>query len=282
MQNTILTTCGSYKKDVITSFIESLKKTGWQGRLIIFTNNLDEETTVYLKENNAFLILFSGSFPFLPGLKEKPEKEVSVNCSRYYLYDWWVSQNDPQGKILLADMRDVIFQKDPFDYPYPEGLCCFLEDKRVTLATCPFNARWMTEAFGEETLRSLGHFPVSCSGITIGDAHAIAEYLKRMVSLMKVYGGKGGIDQAVHNYLLRTSPGFQAAYYENDNGPVATLATFLAKGGILRFGRDGILKNTDGSIVNIVHQYERNKDIKRVIINHITNKNDSMLQFLKR
>ena len=36
----------------------------------------------------------------------------------------------PLSTLMLADIRDVLFQKDPFAFEIPDGLCVFQEDAR--------------------------------------------------------------------------------------------------------------------------------------------------------
>ncbi len=81
--------------------------------------------------------------------------------------------------VLLTDTRDVIFQKDPFDFSFGDTLCCFTELETMVIADTPSEtARWIEQSFGKQELMELSQKPIICAGITIGSARRILEYLE--------------------------------------------------------------------------------------------------------
>ena len=121
------------------------------------------------------------------------------------------------SKVVLADASDVVFQHDPFPY-VRRGLYTAEESGAYTLGSHPINSMWVSELYGDSTLRSLRGHRVVCSGLTMGTADAVARYLERMVSegaerlgaarlkeLQRKHGRDRcrGLDQGIHNALVR-------------------------------------------------------------------------------
>ena len=184
-------------------------------------------------------------------------KTFNVYCVRYPLYYLYLTQHRGEyAKVMLADVRDVLFQRDPFDFESPSDLNTFLEDGRQPIKDCLFNARWLKTGFGPEALRAFGDNIASCSGITIGSYEAIMKYLELMVdSMIRLKSHPAGIDQGVHNYLLYGHKFNGAHLFANERGPVMTMGktTDLP----LALDNEGRVLNRDGSVVNVLHQYDR-------------------------
>jgi hypothetical protein len=183
-----------------------------------------------------------------------------IGCSRFFSYlaflEGWV---DGASHVLLTDVRDVLFQADPFSYAPDDGLVLAMHKRSLTLGTEPTNARWLDYAYGRERWKSFANHPVSCAGTTMGTMGAVREYLTRMsaeiIRLTPRLVGQDGLDQGVHNFLLNTGQLPPARLAENGNGPFATLhGEDLAV-----FHRDSRrrLLNRNGSVVPIVHQFDR-------------------------
>ena len=86
--------------------------------------------------------------------------------------------------VMISDLRDVIFQRDPFDTPVA-SLELFLEDPAVTFATAGFNQRWVADLYGADAAARLGNMVVSCSGVSFGTRDGMIEYLEEMGSSVR-------------------------------------------------------------------------------------------------
>src|SRR4029079_15456105 len=69
-------------------------------------------------------------------------------------------------QILLTDLRDVLFQADPFAAPL-SGLEVFLEDSSMRVGEDTHNRRWIRNLYGEDVVKRIGGCVVSCSGTVI-------------------------------------------------------------------------------------------------------------------
>jgi hypothetical protein len=188
---------------------------------------------------------------------------------RYYQY----LQSQDYARILLSDVRDVLFQNDPFvALADVKGLAVSLEPRRYTVGNEPWNTERVREIYGEEMLQRIARQPVSCSGVTYGDAGAMCEYLRLMsdeiLGLSRRMARRGWLDQALHNVVLWTRWTGPLRLLETLASPVATLGSLAATE--LRRDRSGRLLNTDGSTISILHQYDRLREIKDALLQNLT------------
>jgi hypothetical protein len=113
-------------------------------------------------------------------------------------------------------------------------------------------------------LERIGSSPVANVGVTYGDREAITGYLERMTTEILAMSPRrawiGGADTAVHNMLVWTGALGEVTQLPPLQSAVATL------NGIdeaeLRLDGDGRLRNRDGSLPSVLHQYDRQPSIR--------------------
>lgn len=172
------------------------------------------------------------------------------------------------ARVLLTDVRDVLFQSDPFRWLPPKGLAVSDETATYTVATEPHNAEWIARAYGREMLDRIGGNRVSCVGVTYGDAEAILRYLRlfldELLSLRPSAAGIGGADTAIHNVLVGTGRLEPVHHLAPLASPVATLNGMPI--GDVRLDGAGRLLNRDGSEPSVLHQYDRIPGIREQLL----------------
>ena len=154
--------------------------------------------------------------------------------------------------MILSDLRDVIFKKDPRGIQHSE-LDCYLEDGSMTLGKYPHNSRWIKSSYGEETLEKLKDGRISCGGVTIGTQEGIEYYLRSMIEDEAGLGHPRycGFFQAMHNDLIHTGK-LNCRVVENEQGDVYTAGY---TDGILI--KKHVIHDRKGHTPYIVHQYDR-------------------------
>jgi FkbM family methyltransferase len=267
--NLILGTVMNYEYDVLAPFINTLKKTGYAGDIVFFCADLSEKTEKKLRGTGVMLIPFTDTFPYLPEpfAQHMPlwakGRAIQVYCLRYLLAQAYLTERTEQYQnVMLTDTRDVIFQKDPFDFNIDARLCCFEEKEGTTIGDSPINAEWIESAFGPEEREKLSHRPIICSGITIGSVSAVLSYLGtfvRTLSEKHIPMDLRGIDQGVHNYLVHEQLLPDAVLFKNSGGPVLTLGLEDS----IALDAKGNIQNASGIVPNIVHQYDRHWHIAK-------------------
>ena len=238
----------------IAPFIFSLRRCGYRGRLLLFVQDIDEKTREQLHMHGVLMQEL-----------EAPEvvMAVPVNCLRYFAYQQMLRDfPGEEGFAMLADVRDVVFQHNPFDFPVGDRLCCFLEPKGLTIGSNIINAGWVAAAYGKAVLNEMANCPISCSGTTIGPLPRIREYVDQMVDGLRAISERipfimhvmGGVDQAVHNYLLHRGVFPKAKLFTNEEGPVLTM-NYMRQNDLRVV--DGQFLSEDGGAVHVLHQYDR-------------------------
>ena len=180
---------------------------------------------------------------------------------RYKLYLDYLTDHAPNAThIAICDLRDVVFQGDPF--VGLEGLEVYLEDDTSRFTADGFNGRWIRDLYGDAELERIASEPVSCSGVTIGKRAPMIRYLKLMAEeIAQQRFPLGPHDQAVHNHLLASGLLDFATTIPNGQGRVATLGLQPD----IEVDSSGLVRNSDGTVPAVVHQHDRHAHIERQI-----------------
>lgn len=190
-----------------------------------------------------------------------------ISCGRYFLYFRYLNQRkDLFSHVLLSDVRDVVFQSDPFRYATRPGLYCFL-DPTVRLGDEPVNTRWTLNLFGDAYYQTRIGNRIFCSGTMIGDYESMLDLLHQMctvlIQALPRAVGQIGDDQAAYNHLLWENRIANAIYCENCENAVMTLKNAATDS--LVFDGSGTVLNLDGSPAPVLHQYEFHSMLKRKV-----------------
>jgi hypothetical protein len=271
-----------YEPGKVRLFAQSLAATGFRGRLVLFVYRtqvaavrellrtcaptLDAELVVIrgIREHAKFVrSCIKRLFALMPAESVPSLKRGMLrfhgmpHVTRYFHYADYLAGHDGFSQVLLSDVRDVVFQADPFA-GWSRGLYVGMENPALTIATEPFDRDWVLDAYGEAMLARLGDRQVSCSGVTFGDAESVKRYIDRILeealrlpfSKMKtrIY------DQAFHNKLLHEGELGDVHLCQPLRSPIATLGCFDPAAFTVA---DGLLLNEDGRPAAIVHQYDR-------------------------
>lgn len=180
------------------------------------------------------------------------------NALRFFIYREHLRRlSSLPDAVLLCDVRDIIFQLDPAAHLWGKGLCCTLEDRRMTVGDCPYMQRWMCGHLGETAWRAIAHHNISCSGTVAGSTSAVLHYLDAMCDALLPFTpapGMAGYDQGVHNHLIRRGALGEMRLTDNVGGPILTLGYKATQP---QCDGDGRIRCDDGTPAVIVHQYDR-------------------------
>ncbi|MGE4420770.1 MAG: hypothetical protein AB7D39_00570 [Pseudodesulfovibrio sp.] len=253
--NLILGLAAGYHYGDVRPFLASLNRAAYAGDLVFFVS----ETTRDLERMRAH------GAELLPMDRAPGLKDVPCNALRYFLYlEYLRTCGKTYDRILISDVRDVIFQRNPFAFPWPEGVGCALEDPSATVGSCPFNARWVREHLGETDLAAIADRPVSCSGTTVADHASMLAYLEKMTGLLlppSTGECMAGYDQGVHNHLVHTG-GLDGLTLFDNAGPILTLAQTRGEPAL---DARGEVLNRAGRVAHMVHQYDRKPSLFKMI-----------------
>lgn len=178
--------------------------------------------------------------------------------ARFAAYDAWLSDRPWIEQVLLTDVRDVVFQGDPFAAT-AGGLEVFIESEGASLADHSFNRKHLRAVFGVGLADRLADRPCVCVGTIFGPAAAASRLCRTMLLLAAIprseVGGAFGADQAACNLAVHL--GLVEADVRPNYERVATIGD---RAGV-RWRDDGQIVNPDGSVSPVVHQYDRHPDL---------------------
>ena len=193
----------------------------------------------------------------------------SVHARRYAIYLGYLrARLSRYDQVMMSDVRDVVFQRNPFDGIASPKCHFYLESAARTIGEDQTNARWVRGCFSAEEAELLAPCRISCSGITIGGTAAIVAYLERMAARIRgvswrVYRQIGhGYDQAIHNYLVHLDSEIDGIVVEN-NQHIATMA--LEPRAFYRLDRESLIYGPGDHLFPICHQYDRFPDLRKAV-----------------
>jgi len=218
----VLAACVNYHNYVARPFVESLLKTGYDDdyKVLKWRHPVKHEWPVDIYRLHLFLAY----------LQKFPKK-----------YD----------TVIIFDIRDIVFQKDPRGIKHSE-LDCYLEDDSMTIGSCPLNSKGIRDSYGEDALGIIKDKPISCSGTMIGTQQGIEYYLRSVIDEATRMGFRyWGAHQWIHNYLIHSDK-LKCRLVGNDQGDIYTVGYVP---GILV--KDHLVYDRKGQVPYVVHQYDR-------------------------
>ena len=178
-------------------FLASLRHSGFAGEVCIFVTDVAPETVRQLQD--------LGVRVERPGQSAQPR--MTHLSSRFFTYlDFLVRHGTNYRHVMLTDLRDVVFQADPFAVALPADIV--FAQERCRLANCPVNRAWVVQGYGNAVADNMRDCLISCAGTTFGTVGGILRYLTAMTSELtsRPVAIEGGIDQGVHNYIVHMRP----------------------------------------------------------------------------
>lgn len=205
-------------------------------------------------------------------VEESIKRLYHTNSHRWIkLRDFLFGEKRVYHAVLFTDVRDVVFQGDPFSImrgSNSTALFVFREASPArrgedgTIGTEQRNKGWVAKCFGSAGLERVAGNVVTCAGVTLGGWDASKIYVKQMVEY--ILSKSSCIDQGVHNYLV------YSGILEKALAPHPLVAVRLDQGIVASMQSmppDTVVRNRIGEIVNgrgglpflVVHQYDRSK-----------------------
>ena len=215
---------------------------------------------------NIKLFYFNSKQPLQlidPSLSVRITKDISINNYRFLLFlDYLLKNKNEYDNVMMTDIRDVIFQVDPFLSLFEKSICFFLEDSSMTFKHSVTNYEWSVEANGKAFTDSILEKTISCAGVTIGFVTSVIDYLYNMQESLKDRKIlKWGIDQGIHNGYLYGNRFESVKIFDNSNDFVCTLGACRS----YNLNKNIEVTNNKSEIYSIVHQYDRISELFLII-----------------
>lgn len=242
--DTVIGFAAGYSVDDVAPFIRSLRSV-FSGRVILIVDR-NPTLQAYLRIKRVEIETITRR-PF----RWRPHPVVE----RFAAYARVLASRDDIGKVVITDVRDVVFQGDPFGKVQDE-LQFFLEADGRSLGDHALNLKHLRRLAGDGFTGALSGRPCVCVDVVAGPSEAVTRFCRTLMLLSAIprsrLGGAFRADLAACNLIahLDLAGGRICANF----GRVATVG--LTPPGQLSVV-DGRIQNPDGSVSPIVHHYDR-------------------------
>lgn len=249
-----------YSPDDIRPYVESIQQSGFKGSKVMLVYDVPQETIDYLKSKGWDL--YGGN------LHQHIILQRFVDA--YKLLESYENET-----IIWTDVKDVIFQKDPTEWIEKNmkgeilafSECVKFKDDSwaVVNAGTSFPMEW-------EWLQNKTSY---CAGTIVGKGYALKDLFIEIYRWSLTTANQGQLsDQAAYNVLINLNHFKENVQFVNqEEGFVTQLGTVFMKKDT--FGdklleptpiyKDNKFYNQSGDEFVIVHQYDRNEQIKQQI-----------------
>ena len=246
--NLVMGTALGYNVEQLKPFVHSLRK-HYDGAIALVLDDVTPELERFF--DNYYVQHFKVGF--------NTNNQDAICSKRHIFYKQILLKNYPiVEKVMLTDVRDVIFQADPFAHEMKGDLEFFYETKLYNFCEC--HRHWFEDLgiYGRGEFAKLRDNYIICAGTTFGTKTGMYDYLNKMnteLERMQSVLGRPITDQPTHAYLIYNNRFKDYSCYHTGKGPVATLNGVTD----LVFDENDNLLNDDGSIVAVIHQWDRTK-----------------------
>ena len=260
MKYTIVGCMTRYGVEQIKPFVESIERSGFSGDKLMLVYEITQDTLDYLNEKGWILI------------QSQPQQHIILQRFRDM---YQVLHQYETDVIIWVDVKDIVFQKDPTEWL----------DKNMNKDILAFSE---SLKFGDEEWARLNagtSFPMEwewlqneeiyCAGTIVGKRDAIRDLFIDIYRWSLTTSNPEQLaDQAAYNILIHLHQfKDKVQFVKQQEGFAAQLHLKLKKGDILPYTEelatiDGdLVKNSKGELYTLVHQYDRNEELKKLIEN---------------
>jgi hypothetical protein len=244
MGNVILGICGGYTASHIEAFFLTCRR-HYAGRIVMFLSNCAADAEARLREFDVEVVQVAGG--------ENPALD------RFFHFLDYISKDESIERCLMTDVRDVVFQADPFASAGAARELKFYAES-TTIGETKSNYRWLERAYGAEELARLSDKPILNVGTVLASRQGALEYLRYMTTEIRRFAtNEWGTDQAIFNHMAYSGKFPEAEIVKHGYGEVQT----LARQKTFTIDREGRLLNVDGTYPAVLHQYDRHDFLVR-------------------
>ena len=258
-KNLLIGAITNYIWDDVAPFFNSYKQANFEDcECVMFTGSMSEETQAKIQNCGVDV---------LP-IPEELSGQKIINIRWKLYYDFLKDNYYKYNMVLTADVRDVIFQCDPFrlcDGSKP-FLGVALEDG--TIAEDPkYDAKWILDAYGNDIYQEIKDDTIICVGTVWGTSAEFMEYSRIMSDILLSEWSLrlNVVEQAAGNYIIYHDKMFADELRPSTNydGYVMTVGLTDAKN--LHADSEGNVLNGRGELAAVVHQYDRKPEIMAMV-----------------
>jgi hypothetical protein len=218
----IFTACKGYSIEDVAPWTQSLKASGFDGKVFVIMYDPPKELADYFKEQDFYVLVAN----------EEGLTHIATQRFRDYAQILKSDYCVDIDYVLHTDIRDVLFQSNP-----AEWLSSYIDDVHKIYASAEgvkykhedWNGDGVQFHFGENIFRELADTETLCSGVFCGEKEAFIDLCEAMYQAAFFTKDPAGfIDQHFYNLLIRKSFAEITQIVPADTPFVANLGTLAA------------------------------------------------------
>lgn len=260
MKYTIVGCITRYGIEQIKPFVESIEQSGFAGDKLMLVYEISADTIDYLTNKGWLLI------------QSEPQQHIILQRFRDM---YQVLHQYETDVVIWVDVKDIVFQKNPTEWlnknmnkdilAFSESLKFEDEEWARLNAGTSFPMEW----------EWLKNEEIYCAGTIVGKKEAIRDLFIDIYRWSLTTSNPQQLaDQAAYNILIHLNQ-FKdnVQFVKQQDGFAAQLHLKLKKGDTLPYTEvlptievDEV-KNSKGELYTLVHQYDRNEELKKLIEN---------------
>lgn len=195
-----------YNWDQLKYWVNSIKKTGFKGDVVIVATNMPGETVKKLVENDVKVYAYGPRME--DGGIGKTENNIPPHVERFlFIWDYLRRNKDTYRYITVTDTRDVIFQKNPSDFLgtnlFAQSIVCASEG--LAYKDEPWGSKNLLDTFGPLVYDELKDALIYNVGTIAGFYEEVRDLLLQ-IFFQSVNRPIPIVDQAVFNFLVNQHP----------------------------------------------------------------------------
>ena len=272
MKDLIIGCSHGYNWENLKLWVKSINSCGFDGDKVLIVKDCDEQTIKIIQEHNFTVIRADRSI-----VKNTRASELMpIHVERFlYIYDFL--KNNQYRYVITTDVRDVVFQKNPVEFVLHN-----INDKNLLFASESIlykDETWgnknLHKTFGDYIYNDFRDKEIYNVGVLAGKWASIRD-LCLNIFIASHRGGTPICDQSTFNVMISMSPYLETSLYLksvdawaaqigtlNDPKKINDFKDFLLE-------KEPIISNnsvltSEGKEFYIVHQYDRNKFMKKII-----------------
>ena len=283
----------NYTWDHLKYWVNSIKKTGFKGDIVLVCTNISAKTLDTLTEQGVKLAIHGEKQP--DGSYRATQNGAPHVERFFYLWHFLKTIDEDYRYVIATDTRDVIFQSNPSDYLDildKTNKDLVVSSEGLNYVDEPWGSQNLHDTFGPFFHRMIGDKLIYNVGTIAGRKSAVRQLMLNIFQ-MSINRQIPVVDQAVFNFLIQECMDDRKILMTNNtNGWAIQLGTtqesikagngdlgIIVKQHPELYERylnsykdeqpvfdNGIVKNSQGEAFFIVHQYDRIPTLKEKIL----------------
>lgn len=276
MKDLIIGCSTNYTWNTLKFWIKSIKKSGFDGDIVLILMNCERETILKILEENVQIVAFkedeNENFTY------NPPHNIPVHVDRFlHIYEY-LYKNKDYRYVITTDVKDVIFQKNPslwLEENLKDNNCVFSSES-ICYENEPWGNENLMQTFGPYLHEKFKKNEIFNVGVLAGKYDAIKS-LAINIFVSAINKPIGICDQSTFNFLVSQEPYTSTNLYtRSEDGWACQLGTTADPNKIEQFKpfllepspkikNNIIVTSKEEKEYVIVHQYDRVPEWKKIL-----------------